>query len=142
MAQCTKARLAPAGRPCWQCNKKGHTSANCPDKTRKPGAVRSVDDAAGRVPIFGLGGIGGEVHHIDHEGFQQVRRGGRPQPRPAVLGDFINENIFAAIAPAADALPTPTTGPMSLKPPGWTQPPSEAVKRGLHTTGGGASQRR
>ncbi len=99
---CTKARVATADRLCWGCGKPGHTSNNCPAKAaQRPGAVKAVADAPGRVPVFGLGNDG-PILHTDREGFQQVRQGGRPRPRAPVLGDFLSRNSFDPLCAVYD----------------------------------------
>ena len=40
---------------------------------------------------------------MDHEGFETVRRGRKPQPQGATLADFIDKNVFTALqAPESD----------------------------------------
>ena len=88
--KCPKPAVAPADRKCFFCNKKGHIGRNCPDKKTAPGGLRAIEDAQPEArPMFCL---------ADEGDFQVVRRGKRPQPRGATIGDFIDKNVFAALA--------------------------------------------
>ena len=90
---CTRPKVALDDRLCWTCNKKGHTSARCPQRRQRNQSLKTVEDGP---PCFGL-------YTVDHEGFQTVRRGRKPQPQGATLADFIDKNVFTALqAPESD----------------------------------------
>ena len=89
LAQCPKPAVAVEDRRCWTCKEKGHSANRCPTKSRQQSQrrggrpVRLIDE--GEIPIFGLN----VIDHEDAEGFQPVKRGARPMPRGATLGDFV-----------------------------------------------------
>ncbi len=98
MSLCPEPRLADGDRKCWTCGKKGCRSATCPEKGKKPGAVKAVSDGTGGIPIFGLGSAG-NIQHVDHEGYTKVVRKspGRPMPTQATFGDFLSHNVFDSL---------------------------------------------
>ena len=87
--KCPEPPVPLEKRKCWGCGEAGHTSAECPLKKGKP--LKALED--GPIPFFGHVGM-----VLDEDGFQTVRKGARPQPRPATLGDFVDANTFNAIS--------------------------------------------
>ena len=82
--ECNKPIVPVSERKCWTCGKKGCISSRCPEK-KKSRDVRNVESEED-MPCFGLGMA------ADSEGFTPVRKGAKPQPRGATLGDFFSHS--------------------------------------------------
>jgi len=87
-ADCRGPKVDREKRPCFTCGQTGHIARACPNKAK--------------VTLVEQDGSGENVHTmcVQVEGFQEVRRGARmttPEPRKAVLGDFILKNRFGKL---------------------------------------------
>ena len=90
--QCKKPILPVSERLCWTCGKKGCTAAKCPMKGKKKD-TRLVDNDDTDVYNFGCMTVTAPGE------WQEVRRGGKPQPRGAILEDYIvDRNKFQALS--------------------------------------------
>ena len=94
--RCKEPMLPVSERRCWTCNKKGHSSNKCPDKSHNK-SIRTVDNEGEDMHCFGISMV------ANPEGFTQVRRGAKPQPRGATLGDYLaNVNKFKILGEESD----------------------------------------
>ena len=91
--KCPHPPVAMADRPCWTCNRKGHSSRDCPDKKSQGKPLKVIEDAMAAISIFS----------VDEEGFKPVVRGCRPRPKQATLADFVSKNNFESLASPGDS---------------------------------------
>ena len=87
--RCTTPLVDKALRVCWDCNKKGHNAAQCPDrKPGRTGGLRAIEDAK-------LGAALSACFMLE-DGFKRVdrKKAARPMPQQATLHSFISQNFF------------------------------------------------
>ncbi len=100
--------IASEKRLCFECGEPGHTARRCPKKQNgagklqgggraaggRGGSVRVVEPEGEDFPCFGFG-------CVEHgPGFTRVKRGAKPRPQGAALGDYFpdsSRNTFALL---------------------------------------------
>ncbi len=76
--RCPEPPRKVSDRACWECDQKGHTARQCPNKKAK--AIRAVDEPE---PCFMLS-----------EGFSAPKRTAKPQRQPVTLANFVHAAAF------------------------------------------------
>jgi hypothetical protein len=112
MAKCPHPVVETDKRKCWTCGKVGCVASRCPEK-KKYGSrpLRALEDAPLEFPYFGClmsepqseYALNALKDNLD-DGFAPVKRGTRPRPHGATLGDFVvrQSNNFSVLANNSD----------------------------------------
>ena len=109
--QCTEAEVPVSERLCHGCGEKGHISRNCPRRQQR--FVKAVDEAPAATAPPGQNTSPVNFGCVDFAdcsksnadkarmglppGFSVPRKGAKPRPQGATLGDFVLTNSFHAL---------------------------------------------